>query len=151
MTQPCLAADGVTKFGRDQTALVQLLRHLAQTDWFEYHAGSRVAHFRFPARYQKIARDGVPIYFEKPGPSTKGSQPRISNPGVREQTQEKIAKVLQRRYLCAPVSPVKSFIKYFGVPKGEDDVRMVYYATANDLNECVWSPSFWLPTINTLL
>jgi hypothetical protein len=50
-----------------------------------------------------------------------------------------------------PVSPVKSFIKYFGVPKGEDDVRMVYDATANGLNECVWSPSFWLPTINTLV
>ena len=141
-----LAVEGVTEFGRDQTTLVQLLWYSAQTDWFEYHAGSRVAHFWFPARCQKIARDGVPIYFEKPGPWTKGSQPRISDPGVREQTREKIAKVLQRRYLCSPVSPVKSCIKYFGVPKGEDDVRMVYNATANGLNECVWSPSFWLPT-----
>ena len=28
---------------------------------------------------------------------------------------------------------------------------MVYDATANGLNDCVWSPSFWLPTINTLV
>ena len=35
--------------------------------------------------------------------------------------------------------------------KGEDDVRMVYDATANKLNECVWVPSFWLPTIDLLV
>ena len=28
---------------------------------------------------------------------------------------------------------------------------MVYDATANGLNECVWSPPFWLPTLNTLV
>ena len=43
--------------------------------------------------------------------------------------------------------------KYVAVSKGEDDVRLVYDATANanGLNECVWSPSFWLPTINMLV
>jgi hypothetical protein len=48
-------------------------------------------------------------------------------------------------------APIKLHIKYFAVPKGEDDVRLVYDATANGLNECVWSSSFWLPTINTLV
>jgi len=28
---------------------------------------------------------------------------------------------------------------------------MVYDATANKLNEAVWVPSFWLPTIDTLV
>ena len=46
---------------------------------------------------------------------------------------------------------LKSLIKYFDVPKGEDDVRIVYDATANMLNSCVWVPSFWLPTIESLI
>ncbi len=46
---------------------------------------------------------------------------------------------------------IKLFIKYFAVPKGEKDTRLVYDATANKLNECVWVPSFWLPTIDLLV
>ncbi len=37
------------------------------------------------------------------------------------------------------------------MPKGEDDIRLVYDATANQLNECVWVPTFWLPTIDSLV
>jgi hypothetical protein len=65
--------------------------------------------------------------------------------------KDKISKVVKRRYLLTTGINVKSLIKYFAVPKGEDDVRMVYDATANKLNECVWVPSFWLPTIDSLV
>ena len=51
---------------------------------------------------------------------------------------------------------MESLIKYFAIPKGNiDDViqdwRMVFDAGANKLNECVWAPSFCLPTVNLLL
>ncbi len=46
---------------------------------------------------------------------------------------------------------MKSYIKYFVVPKGDKDVRMVYDSMANKLNESVWVPTFWLPTIDTLV
>ncbi len=143
--------EGTTELGMDQLAIVNILWHSTQTDWFEYNSGSKIVHFRFPKRYRKLARDGVPIFFEKPGPTTRGVQPQIADAVVREQTREKVAKVLHRRYLRAPTTPVKSFIKFFAVPKGAEDVRIVYDATANGLNECVWSPPFWLPTINTLV
>jgi hypothetical protein len=47
-------------------------------------------------------------------------------------------------------------IKYFAVPKGiiNDvvmDWRIVFHAGANKLNDCVWTPSFSLPTFNLLL
>ena len=132
---PRSAGEGITDRTRDQTVIISLLWHLMRTDWFEYKAGSKVAHFRFPARYQKLARDGVPIHFDRPGPSTKGAQQKIANPGLKASTKEKIVKVLDRRYLCPTVPPIKSHIKYFAVPKGEDDVRMVYDATANGLNK----------------
>ncbi len=51
--------------------------------------------------------------------------------------KDKILKVLQRRYLLTMGIKVKLLIKYFAVPKGDDNVRMVYDATANKLNECV--------------
>ena len=59
--------------------------------------------------------------------------------------------MIKRRYLLTTDLPIKSFIKKIVVPKGEDDIRLVYNATANKLNECVWVPSFWLPTIDSLV
>jgi hypothetical protein len=61
---------------------------------------------------------------------------------------EKIAKVIRRRYLLTFGITIKLYIKYSAVPKGEEDIRMVYDATANRLNKAVWVPTFWLPTIN---
>jgi hypothetical protein len=66
-------------------------------------------------------------------------------------TKEKIGKVLKRRYLLPSDSLVKLYIKYFAVPKGEEDICMVYDATVNKLNEAVWIPTFWLPTIGSLV
>ena len=37
---------------------------------------------------------------------------------------------------------LKSLVKYFAVPKEEPDILIVYDATANKLNKCVWAPSF---------
>ncbi len=46
---------------------------------------------------------------------------------------------------------IKSLIKYFAVLKGKDNVRMVYDATANKLNDFVGVPMFWLPKIDLLV
>ncbi len=78
--------DGVpTQLGRDQAAIMGMLWHATHTNWFEYKAGSRVYHLRFPLRYQKLAlaRDGVPVYFETPGPLTRERQPPIPDPSER--------------------------------------------------------------------
>ena len=152
MKKPRQHRDGLlTELGKDQSAIANLLWHSTHTNWFEFHAGSRLVHLRFPQRYRRMARDGVPAWFTKPGPTTKGTQPPITDSRLREKTREKIGKVLKRRYLISTGLAIKSFIKFFAVPKGEDDIRMVYDATANKLNECVWVPSFWLPTIDSLV
>ncbi len=69
---------------------------------------------------------------------------------MREIAKDKIFKVVKRQYLRTTGLKVKSLIKYFAVPKGDEDIKLVYDATANHLNECVWAPTFWLPTIATL-
>ena len=141
----------LTKLGRDQVAIANLLWHSTHTNWSEFNAGSRLVHLHFPLRYWRMARDGVPAWFSKPGPTTKGKQPAITDARLREKTREKIGKVFKRRYLISTGLAIKSFIKYFAVPKGEEDIRLVYDATANKLNECVWVPSFWLLTIDLLV
>jgi hypothetical protein len=37
------------------------------------------------------------------------------------------------------------------VPNGPEDWRIVFDAGANQLNEAIWVPSFFLPTVNSLL
>ena len=93
----------------------------------------------------------MPVFFETPGPTTKEAQPRIFDPVKRKQVQSKIEKVLYRRQMLCTGVDIKLLIRYFGVPKGENDIRVVYDATANRLNEAIWVPSYWLPTIDTLL
>jgi hypothetical protein len=100
-----------------------------------------------------MARDGVPIFFETAGPSKMQRQPEFKDPEVRARVKPKIEKVMQRRYLARVSSglKLKSLIKYFAVPKGLDDIRIVYDATASGLNDAVWAPPFWLATVESLL
>jgi hypothetical protein len=98
-----------------------------------------------------MARDRVLVWFEWPGSTTREAQKIISDPDLHAKAKEKITKVVRRRYLVMAGITIKSLIKYFAVPKGEDNVRLVYDATVNNLNECVWVPSFWLPTIDSLV
>jgi hypothetical protein len=78
-----------------------------------------------------MACNGVRVFFKQPGPTTREAQPDISDPKLQEMTKEKILKVVKRRYLGTTGIKVKSCIKYFAVPKREDDIRLVYNATAN--------------------
>jgi len=151
---PCRQPGGgntSTELGCDQQAITRMLWHASHTIWFEFNDGSRLVHLRFPIRYRQMARDGIPIFFESPGPTMKGKQPIIADAGIRAKTREKIGKVIKRRYLLTTDLPIKSFIKFFAVPKGEDNIRLVYDATANKRSEGVWVPSFWLPTMDSLV
>ena len=65
------------------------------------------------------------------------AQPRISDARRRALVRAKLRKVIERRYVRAEGVRIKSLIGYFDVPKGDDDVRMVYDGTANGLNDCV--------------
>ena len=62
---------------------------------------------------------------------------------------DKIQKVRDRGYIVAGM--VRSLTGYFPVPKGDTDIRMVYDATACGLNAALWSPNFFLPTIDSVL
>jgi hypothetical protein len=71
------------------------------------------------------------------------------DPVMKKQLIEKLQKARDRRYI-AP-GKVISLTAFFGVKKGEDDVRPVYDGSVSGLNDCIWMPRFVLPTIQTHL
>ncbi len=150
-TLPQSKDDMSTELGRDPEAIAGMLWHNVHTTWFDFHAGSRLVHLCFSILFRTMARDGVPVWFKCPGPTTREAQPHIADAGIRIKAKEKIAKVLRRRYLVTTGINIRLLINYFVVPMGKDNVRIVYNTMANELNECVWVPTFWLPTIDLLV
>ena len=134
----------------DVTAMREIVWRALNNGWFEYPFGSRLHYFRFPVKYRALARDGVPIFFVRPGPRQLHPQPTPSNEATLV-LKDKVEKMIKRRYLAPPDAKLHSLIKYFAVPKGEGDWRVVYDAGANGLNECVWAPLFYLPSVEALL
>ena len=149
---PRVKPDGsLTELGVELHGLTNILWYASESTWFEHKSGSTLHYFRFPPIYQRLAKEGVPIFFEKAGPTSKTKQARFRNPAMKEGAKAKLNKAMDRKYIVEASITLKSLIKYFAVPKGEDDIRMVYDATANGLNDAVWSPSFWLPTVESML
>ncbi len=50
-------AGNLTELGKDLAAITGMLWHASHTSWFEFNAGSRLVHIRFPLRYRKEARE----------------------------------------------------------------------------------------------
>ena len=65
--------------------------------------------------------------------------------------RNKLSDVRKKGYISKGTTDVKSITLFFDVPKGKDDIRMVYNATSSGLNAAVWAPWFALPTVETHL
>ena len=158
-----------SRLRQEVEAMREIVWRAAWNTWFEYPFGSRLLYFRFPSFYRTQALEGVRVWYNRPGPSTKQAQP-FMGPEEREVLRRKITKLIDKKYLgpsvedrgirsreaSSGVRRHKSAIKYFAVAKGRvDDVvqdwRIVFDAGANDLNEAVFVPSFSLPNTNSLL
>ena len=147
-----------SNFKSNLEAIRDIMWRSTENNWFEYPMGSRLKFFRYPSRYRKMARDGVPIFFTGARPTSKQAQSSKTKPEEKAILKEKLLKIIEKRYLIIPDSVVESWIKYFGVPKGVldgvvQDWRIVHHAGANGLNDylCVWAPPFGLPKIDLLL
>jgi hypothetical protein len=100
--------------------------------------------------FKNMARDGIPIcWLPEKVPKAKVLQPKVPDADIRNQMRKKLSKIRD----CGYVKPgyVKSLFKFFTVPKGTSDVRMVYDRTASRFNNGVWVLGFGLPTVETLL
>jgi hypothetical protein len=137
--------------GDDLAAAADAIRQACEATWWEWTGGSRPFHWRWPEFYQNTIRDGLMVHFVDRAPICMVPQPDTKNPKVKAAMTRKLQTVRDRAYLVAAF--VVSLMSFFGVPKGNDDIRMVYGGMKSGLNDAVWVPtsSFWLPTIKTLL
>ena len=62
---------------------------------------------------------------------------------------KKVNKVRYRMYIVAGV--VYSLTHMFDVPKGVEDIRMVYDGTKSGLNDVIFAPHFSLPVLANVL
>jgi hypothetical protein len=121
----------------------------ADSSWWNWDEGSRPFHWRWPRHYQLVIRDGLKVYFQKVPPRYRTPQRDILDEEVKRKVVEKLAKVRKRGYIGPGF--VESLTAFFGVPKGEDDIRLVYDGSVSGLNISIWVPRFFLPTIRTHL
>ena len=125
-----------------------LLRAL-RSDWWNWNNGSTCYFWRWPRSVQKCIRDGFNIFVTNKLPQFLKKQNLGGTKLEQELLKGKVEKVMERGYLERGY--VKSLINYFSVPKGADDVRVVYDGTKSGLTDATWAPNFFMPSLSSLL
>ena len=139
----------LTELRKDIIVGTDALHRASGASYWEWTLGSTLFFWRWPEVYQKQVRDGIAVtLLDKPPVYWRQSRwPEDS--AQLEAMRKKIKKVADRGYIKD--GTVDSLISFFAVPKGAEDIRMVYDATKCGLNEVIWSPNFFLPSVSTVV
>jgi len=146
----CRAGD--TDITESRDAILDCLRRARNSTWFEWGDGSRLFFWRWPTDFWREARDGHPIrHYSLPRPRHYTRTVQVED-WMQDKMNTKLRKFFRRRYLVPmPKHLIRVFIVYFPVKKGEDDIRVVWSETENGVNETVFAPRFFLPSVGTLV
>ena len=135
---------------RDFEKGLKAIKCASLASFWEWNEGSFPIFWRWQPEIHHDLRDGTPLWvFEnKLKNCTKKSQRMPKDPNIVALMVEKISKVLARGYVSSLLhGSIESLTHYFAVPKGENDIRMVYDLTASGFNDALWAPRFWMPTM----
>lgn len=132
---------------RDAEAGQRALRQVLSSDWWEWSMGSSLLFWRWDQDSQFLAaRDGMEIFVQGTLP-TQMRPARRPTPEKAAQLGPKIDKVRLRNYIVG--GRVSNLTDFFDVPKGDEDIRVVYNGTSSGLNEALWAPGFFLPNADS--
>lgn len=134
---------------KDVLAGVEAMRRYVNSEWWDWNQGSTLHFWRWHPDCMKAARDGFKVCTTGSFKPYLRSQQWPDIPMHKTKMQEKLLKVVNRRYMN--FGDVVSLTGFFAVPKGESDIRLVYDATKCGFNDVIWAPSFLLPTIDDTL
>ena len=127
------------------------VRRAEACSFWEWDKGSSILFWRWPEDYQHIARTGIAPMFESEPPKTMEFQPPYPDDDVKMKVKTKIQRVIDRGYIeITDIQFVEALMYVFHVPKGLDDIRMVYDGSKSGLNACLYAPWFALPTADTM-
>ena len=136
---------------RTLRAGLSALSHASQASWWDWDKGSSPFFWRMPdAQWLREMRDGIaPMWIGDP-PSYRRRQKANPDEKQRSFEKKKLDKVRQRGYI-GPTNGIKSLTSFFSVPKGENDIRMVYDGTKSGLNASLFAPWFGLGNVTSML
>jgi hypothetical protein len=120
---------------RDRGVGVDALRKAAQATWWEWPGGSTPFFWRWPPYARTVIRDGHPPWFSAEPPRYLKPQRRERDESVHLLVKSKLLGVGSKGYIAD--GKVRSLTSYFAIPKGLEDIRMVYDASASGLNACL--------------
>jgi hypothetical protein len=135
---------------RDLEVGEDAIKRASWSTWWSWEMGSTLYFWRWPSSVVKSVRDGTKLFVDwqkMPKYLKSPSWPR--DEGQKEKLEGKIRKVRQRGYIQPGF--VKSLTGFFAVPKAGTDIRVVYDATQCGLNDALWAPNFYLPTVDSIL
>jgi hypothetical protein len=138
-----------SEFICDYSVGSEAVRRACRSTFWDWDGGSSLFFWRWPYPFRKETRDGTPCFISGKLPHYKIAQRWPKDPVMCDKMKEKWMKVIEREYI--KFGPVVSLTGSFPVPKGENDLRMVYDASKCGLNSQLWSPNFMLPTIDMTL
>ena len=134
---------------RDRAAARDCLRRIAGVSVWKWDLGSRPIFWNWPEEFRTRVRDGLHVWVNKELlPNWRRPQMGI-DPSHLEMVRSKLDVIRSKGYV--EPGTVRSLTAYFAVPKGADDIRMVYDGTQSGLNAALWAPYFSLPTVEERL
>jgi hypothetical protein len=144
------SVDDEEELAADTLAVRDCIARCSNATWWEWSDGSRLLFWRWPMAWRREARDGAPG-FHKGVPLPRRFFPAmpVTEEWMIQKDDEKLEKLIDRRYLESGL--VLTVVPHFAVPKGNDDIRIVWDLAKNGLNEHMFTPSFVLPTMSTFL
>jgi hypothetical protein len=134
---------------KDVMAGTDAIARFAVADWWAWKQGSALFFWQWPkGEHRSFARDGMPAWIKTRLPHYTW-RPRPPAPKKKGLVLEKLQIILDHgSYVVAPedLSFIKSLMDYFDVEKGLD-IRMVSNGMSCGLNDVLWVPNFFLPTL----
>ena len=130
-------------YKRDRMEGKQAVGKAADSSFWEWDKGSFPFFWRSQPEIKNDLRDGTSLwcYVDKLPQNTNKPQKIPRNLEVFELMVEKIVKVRSRNYI-GKWGKIVNLSHYFPVPKGSNDIRMVYDLTKSGLNDALWHPGF---------
>ena len=130
---------------RDVSCGIRALNQVMTSEWWDWKGGSSVFFWRWNGTEQRVAsRDGIPIFVAAPLPNRRRQKGISLDSAQKPLVAAKLEGMRSRDYL--EIGHVTNTVHYFAVPKGDDDIRVVFDGTSSGLNETLWAPNFFLPS-----
>ena len=134
---------------RDLVAGKAALDKCEAASFWEWDEGSYPLFWRWQPSILRDMRDGTELWKTGPLPTTKERQLMPPDKATAALVEDKLDKVRSKGYITKGL--VRCLTHFFSVPKGEDDIRLVYDMSKSRLNDVLWTPKFWMPMIKHVL